>query len=80
MYSFSVLGVLVCLSVWEYGSGAIVIITNFSRLARVPSASNVASLGLGGGGDRRGGGKYGGPAPAKFNRRASMCHLNTADY
>ncbi|KAF8367560.1 mex-6 [Pristionchus pacificus] len=51
-----------------------------TRLARVPSASNVASLGLGGGGDRRGGGKYGGPAPAKFNRRASMCHLNTADY
>ncbi|GMR54927.1 hypothetical protein PMAYCL1PPCAC_25122 [Pristionchus mayeri] len=47
-----------------------------TRLSRVPSASNVASLGLGANGGRS---RYG--APTKFNRRASMCHLDRAvDY
>ncbi|GMT29373.1 hypothetical protein PFISCL1PPCAC_20670 [Pristionchus fissidentatus] len=49
-----------------------------SRLTRVPSASNVASLGAGGAPRRYGG--YGGASQPKFNRRASMCHLNTAEY
>ncbi|GMT01809.1 hypothetical protein PENTCL1PPCAC_23983 [Pristionchus entomophagus] len=59
-----------------------------ARLARVPSASNVGGSGYGNGAGGGGAGGYRGDrdrarygAAPKFNRRASMCHLNTAaDY